>query len=114
MLSPGASLIVLVSTLQGSSPAPVALDNGVETPKAVGRANVPLRPINSRRSPVQPSCWPLKSANATRDPKAALHGFRANIAPVAISISVATNAADAWREEPRTHSTSAATERSRG
>ena len=45
-----------------------------------------------------------RSAKATRDPKAAFHALRANIAPVTGSISVVTNGAEAVRDGPRTHS----------
>ena len=61
---------------------------------AAGLSSVPLRPMNSCRSPVQSVWRPARSAKATRDPNAACHGLRANIAPVSGSISVVTNCAD--------------------
>ena len=42
---------------------------------------------------------------ATGDPNAAVHGLRANIAPVSGSIQVWTNASEAVRDGPSTHST---------
>ena len=93
------------SAPQGSRPAPTVFDSGAAPASAAGLSSVPLRPMNSRRSPVQSVWRPARSANATRDPKAAFQGLRANIAPVSGSISVVTNGAEALRDGPSTHST---------
>src|ERR1019366_4903386 len=105
---------MVLSAPQGSRPAPTVPESFTAPASATGLAKVPLRPTNSRRSPVHSVWRPARSANATRDPKAAFHGLRANIAPVSESISVVTNAAEAVRDGPRTHSVYVLTEMRRG
>ena len=90
---------------QGSKPAPTLLDSGVALVSAAGLASVPLRPMNSRRSPVHSVCAPRMSAKAMRDPNDVFQGLRAKIAPVFASFSVSTKASEADRDAPSTHST---------
>ena len=90
---------------QGSRPAPTFLESGAAPARAAGLSNVPLRPMNSCRSPVQSVCRPARSAKATHDPNAARHGLRANMAPVSGSIAVVTSCAAVPRDGPSTHST---------
>ena len=101
----GGSTIDCRNAAHGSRPAPTLLERGALPSSAAGLSSVPLRPKNSCRSPVQSVWRPARSANAMRDPNAAFHGLRANIAPVSTSISVVTNCADALRDGPSTHST---------
>ena len=65
-------------------------EGGASPASAAGLSSVPLRPRNSRRSPVQAVCRPPRSAKATREPNAVFQGLRASIAPVSGSISVTT------------------------
>src|SRR5438270_13045997 len=68
------------------------------------------RPRNSRRSAVHCVGGPARSANATHEPSGVFQGLWANIAPVAVSIAVTMNGAEAAREGPSTHSAYAVTE----
>src|SRR5438132_6642722 len=114
MVSPATRSTLVCSAQQGSRPAPTRLDRGVCRVSAAGRSSVPCRPRNSRRSAVHCVCRPARSANATREPNSALHGLRANMAPVSGSMAVTMNGAQAGREDPSTHSTYAVTESLRG
>ena len=94
---------------QGSKAAPTLLDIGDALASAAGFASVRLRPMNSRRSPVQSRWAPHISAKATREPKTTFDGLRAKSAPVWPSISVSTKARVADLDEPSTHSINAVT-----
>ncbi len=83
----------------GAAPAGEA-----RAPKSGGVGQVAVSARNSRRSAVHDRSDPLARANAAREAKSALNGFRAKIACRSASGSVTTNLALAERSEPRTHS----------
>src|SRR5207247_472147 len=95
MVSPATRSTLVCSAQQGSRPAPTRLDRGVCRVSAAGLSSVPCRPRNSRRSAVHCVCLPARSANATYEPNSVLQGLWANIAPVAVSIAVTMNGAEA-------------------
>ena len=70
-----------------------------------GWRGVPFRPRNSARSAVHSSCWPLRSAKATRSANTGFHRFQAVRARVSTSTAVTTVGALFSRCTPRTHST---------
>ena len=57
---------MVCSAAQGSRPEPTRPESGVPSARAAGQASAPLRPMNSRRSPVQLVWRPARSAKATR------------------------------------------------
>ncbi len=101
MRSPGSS-----STLRLQSGARVQARSGLSRklpPRSsdAGWSRPALRPRNSRRSPVQEVWRPPRSAKATRSANSPFQAFRANMAPVAGSISVTTKGCGAAPLDPQ-------------